>query len=286
MINVDPFFFLSTNFMCVLDSDGQFQAINPAFEQALGYSLAELQTRSLLAFVHPEDQMASQEAIQTLAAGGGTASFTYRCRCKALTAAGDKDTGDRWQWLTWSASAVSSPDAGPAQPSKQPSEQPSEQPSGQLLYCTAQNITARRTAEQAASNLKTVLQTQTQDHAQALSTERDRYTALLKAERAAHHRAELANSEAQVYADAVRNMSIGLYVWQLENPDDSRSLKMIATNPAATNFTGLSMESVLGKYIIEAFPALVDTDIPDIYAEVTRTKQSVDLGEIPYGDSQ
>lgn len=277
--------------MCVLDANGQFQAINPAFEQALGYSLAELQTRSLLAFIHPEDQMASQEAIQTLAAGGGTASFTHRCRCKALTAAaGDKDTGDRWQWLTWSASAVGSPNAGSAQPSRQPSGQPSEQPSGQLseqlLYCTAKDITARRTAEQAASSLETVLQTQTQDHAQALSTERDRYTALLKTERAAHSRAERASSKAQVYADAVRNMSIGLYIWQLENPEDSHSLKMIATNPAATDFTGLPMESVLGKYIIEAFPALIDTDIPDIYAEVARTKQPVNLGEIPYGDSQ
>ncbi len=81
-------------------------------------------------------------------------------------------------------------------------------------------------------------------------------------------------------------MQVGLQVWQLVDFDDPTSLTMIATNPAAAGFIGLSVEDVLGYRILDAFPSLAGTDIAETYAGVIKHQMMVDLGEIPYGDSR
>lgn len=98
---------------------------------------------------------------------------------------------------------------------------------------------------------------------------------------------EIANIEAQMYADALQNMQIGLYIWQLEEKDGGDGiLRLISTNSAASQFTGMAAEGLIGQTISEIFPALTETDIPNIYKEVARTGQGRDLGEITYGDDR
>ena len=73
------------------------------------------------------------------------------------------------------------------------------------------------------------------------------------------------------YVDIVSNMQVGLQVYQLEDPEDDRSLRMITTNPAAILFTGMAVEDVVGKRIDEIFPGLREVGIPQTYADVVRT---------------
>jgi PAS domain-containing protein len=104
----------------------------------------------------------------------------------------------------------------------------------------------------------------------------------LEASEAERVRAE----EIQLLADVVRNMQVGLHLYHLEDIDDDRTLRMVATNLAASQFTGVAMEDVLGKTLDENFPGLREKGIPQLYAEVVRSGKSVELEEVYYGDDR
>ncbi len=93
-------------------------------------------------------------------------------------------------------------------------------------------------------------------------------------------------NEPQLYADVVHNMQVGLHLYQLENLDDDRSLRMIVTNPAASLFTGVAMEEVLGKTLDENFPGLREKGIPQLYAEIVRSGRSQELEDVYYSDDR
>jgi len=108
---------------------------------------------------------------------------------------------------------------------------------------------------------------------------------------------EIAEIEAQMYADAIHNIQIGIYIWQLEDSSsdsssdddsssDSGTLRLISTNSAARRFTGVDAKGLIGQTISEIFPALAATDIPAIYKQVARTGEGRNLGEIAYGDDR
>jgi PAS domain S-box-containing protein len=79
-----------------------------------------------------------------------------------------------------------------------------------------------------------------------------------------------AEETAQLYAAIARHMPSGLYVYHLEDPEDDRSLRVIATNPAAEAITGLPEARVIGKTLDEAFPNLRAQGLPAAFAEVAR----------------
>jgi PAS domain S-box-containing protein len=84
----------------------------------------------------------------------------------------------------------------------------------------------------------------------------------------------------RLYDQIVENMQIGLYVYHLENIDDDSTLRAIASNPAATKFTGLEMADVLGMTIDEIFPHLRSKKIPQAFATVVRNQKAVELEDI------
>src|SRR5712691_1973603 len=95
-----------------------------------------------------------------------------------------------------------------------------------------------------------------------------------------------AEESSRIYAEIVRNMQIGLYVYHLEDINDDRTLRLVATNPAATQFTGVAVESVVGKTLDENFPGLRARGIPQTYAEVVRSGQAVEREAVSYGDDR
>ncbi|MGB3401105.1 MAG: diguanylate cyclase [Microcoleaceae cyanobacterium] len=103
--------------------------------------------------------------------------------------------------------------------------------------------------------------------------------------RSVNQQLEVKVQENKIYADIVKNMQVGLHVWQLEDPNDITTFRLKATNPAITQLTGYQEYEVIGKRISECFPHLLKTDIPEIYAEVIRSGQKQDLGEIEYMDN-
>jgi two-component system cell cycle sensor histidine kinase/response regulator CckA len=92
--------------------------------------------------------------------------------------------------------------------------------------------------------------------------------------------------ELAIYRDLVRHLSLGVYVYSLEDAGDPTSLRLVTTNPAASHFTHVPMQTIIGKTIGEAFPDLLTTDLPARYADVIRTGESIDVGDRPYTDDR
>ncbi|MGB3265124.1 MAG: PAS domain S-box protein, partial [Microcoleus sp.] len=89
----------------------------------------------------------------------------------------------------------------------------------------------------------------------------------------------------RLYDQIVENMQIGLYVYHLENTGDDSSLRAIASNPAATRFTGLEMADVLGMTIDEIFPHLRSKNIPQAFASVILGQKSLELEDVDCDES-
>lgn len=92
--------------------------------------------------------------------------------------------------------------------------------------------------------------------------------------------------ENQRYADIVNNMQVGLHVYRLEDPADSRSLRMIMANTASAELTGIPVEGVVGKTLDENFPYLRNEKIPQRYAEVARSGEGTQFEKITYEDER
>jgi len=89
------------------------------------------------------------------------------------------------------------------------------------------------------------------------------------------------------YVDIIDNMQLGLHIYHLEDPEDDRTLRLIASNSAADQLTGLANKDVLGKKINECFPELRRQGVLRRYAEVAQSGQAVEFEqEVYYGDDQ
>jgi PAS domain S-box-containing protein len=77
----DRWFGLSLDLMCVIKIDGFIERANHAYCQLLGWDQATLLTRPLLDFVHPDDQVATQEAIANQRSGQMAIRFKHRLMC-------------------------------------------------------------------------------------------------------------------------------------------------------------------------------------------------------------
>src|SRR5574341_807940 len=87
--------------------------------------------------------------------------------------------------------------------------------------------------------------------------------------------------------DAVfSEMNIGLLIYQMGNPDEASSLKLVYANRQASKYTGIDLSQQIGKTILEVFPSLVETDLPQIFIEVANTKQSHTIGAMEYRDEK
>lgn len=83
----------------------------------------------------------------------------------------------------------------------------------------------------------------------------------------------------RLYGEVLNNLQIGLIVWQLENIDDIKTYKLVAANTAATLCTGVALGDLVGKAMTECFPDLIETEVPQMYAEVVRSGKVKNLKE-------
>ncbi len=111
---LDRFFSMSLDLLCIADAGGRFLRLNPAWEKTLGYRMDELVARPFLELVHPEELLATREAMRELSAQGRIADFTNRYR--------SRDGG--YRHMMWSAAAA-----------------------GNLIYAAARDVTELIKAE-------------------------------------------------------------------------------------------------------------------------------------------
>jgi PAS domain S-box-containing protein len=66
---LDQFFALALDLLCISDLNGWMQRLNPSWEKTLGFSAAEICSKPWVEFVHPEDRHLVPEAYQRLNSG-------------------------------------------------------------------------------------------------------------------------------------------------------------------------------------------------------------------------
>ena len=105
---LDRFFNLALDLLCIADTDGYFRHLNKTWETTLGYSIDELEGKLFLDFVHPDDLQPTLDAIASLSDQVPVIGFTNRYRCK----------DGSYRWIEWRSA-----------------------PSGKQIYAAARDIT-------------------------------------------------------------------------------------------------------------------------------------------------
>ena len=112
---LDQFFNVNLDVLCIANTDGYFLHLNPAMERILGYTREELMAQGFSTFIHPDDLDKTREAVSTLASQQKVYSFENRYRCK----------DGSYRWLQWSSV-----------------------PAGKLIYAAARDVTEHKQAEE------------------------------------------------------------------------------------------------------------------------------------------
>ncbi|EKQ71266.1 PAS domain S-box [Leptolyngbyaceae cyanobacterium JSC-12] len=82
-LELERFFTISLDLLCIADTSGRFRRLSQAWLDVLGYSLQELEGQDFLDFVHPDDIDATLAAVSNLDEGQTVLKFTNRYRTKA-----------------------------------------------------------------------------------------------------------------------------------------------------------------------------------------------------------
>jgi diguanylate cyclase (GGDEF)-like protein/PAS domain S-box-containing protein len=113
----DRFFQLSLDLLAVIDSEGRFLRVNPAWSRTLGFTADELGERHFLDLVHPDDRAAVEAEYLRLLLGGEPL-LDFECRFP--------HRDGHWVWTLWNATGA--PDVG-------------------RVYAAGRDISARRETE-------------------------------------------------------------------------------------------------------------------------------------------
>lgn len=114
--DLERFFDLSLDLLCIAGFDGYFKRLNPSWERILGYSEAELLSQPYIEFVHPDDRAATIAEAEKITQEPHSIGFENRYRCQ----------DGSYRWLKWSATAV---------------------PEENLIYCIVRDISDCKQAE-------------------------------------------------------------------------------------------------------------------------------------------
>jgi two-component system, sensor histidine kinase and response regulator len=113
---LDRFFALSLDMLCIAGFDGYFKRVNPAWGRVLGYTEAELLSRPYVEFIHPDDRQATGKEVSKQSSGEEVLYFENRFLHKDGTL----------RWLLWTSTPF---------------------PELQVMYAAARDITERKAAE-------------------------------------------------------------------------------------------------------------------------------------------
>ena len=92
---LDTFFTMSLDMLCIAGVDGYFKRVNPAWERTFGFTAEELLSRPYIEFIHPDDREKTASEAAGLAEGRNVVSFQNRYACK----------DGSYRWLFWNAAA-------------------------------------------------------------------------------------------------------------------------------------------------------------------------------------
>jgi len=127
---LDRFFTLSLDMLCIAGADGYFKRISPAFTMTLGWSVEEILAQPFLELVHPDDHVTTlREVERQVVASEKVLQFENRYRHK----------DGSWRVLSWNSVP---------------------QPGG-VMYAVARDVTASKRQEEEVRQLNNQLLQQT-----------------------------------------------------------------------------------------------------------------------------
>ena len=88
-----------------------------------------------------------------------------------------------------------------------------------------------------------------------------------------------------LYPEILRELPVGVVLLLLEDPSDVKTFRIVDANRAAEQITGSAAQVLLGKTLAD-FPKLLETPIPAQCIAALRSGETVNLGEISYGDER
>jgi PAS domain S-box-containing protein len=112
---LDRFFSVALDLLCIADTDGYFRRLNQQWEVTLGYKLQDLEGKRFLDFVHPDDLESTLQELSVLADQQISLNFVNRYRCR----------DGSYRWIEWRSYPVDN-----------------------LVYAAARDITERKQTEE------------------------------------------------------------------------------------------------------------------------------------------
>jgi PAS domain S-box-containing protein len=113
---LERFFNLSIDMLCIAGFDGYFKKLSSAFTKILGYSKQELLSTPFMDFVHPDDQKVTKQVIKNITSGFDLHSFENRFMTK----------DGEYKWILWNAASFTK---------------------GDLMYAIGHDITQRKESQ-------------------------------------------------------------------------------------------------------------------------------------------
>jgi len=123
---LEEFFLVALDLLCIADMDGRFRRLNRSWETTLGYTIEDLEGKSFVDLIHPDDVESTLAAISTLEQQETVHAFVNRYRRKDGT----------YRYIEWYS-----------------------RPRGYLIYAAARDITEQRLVEQRLRKSETHLKT-------------------------------------------------------------------------------------------------------------------------------
>jgi PAS domain S-box-containing protein len=111
---LERFFTVALDLLCIADTEGNFLKVNKAWELILGYKSEDLEKRKFLEFVHPDDIQDTLDAMLRLTEQNPVLEFVNRYRCQ----------DGSYRFIEWKSF-----------------------PHGSLIYAAARDITERKHME-------------------------------------------------------------------------------------------------------------------------------------------
>lgn len=143
-----------------------------------------------------------------------------------------------------------------------------------------QDITQRKQTEAEIKRLNQELEERVERRTVQLETANRQKDELLRWERQA-------KAQIQLYQDIVQNISIGLLVWRLENPQDLESFCLLAANPAANQLMEKPLQHYLGQRLEQCFESAFphNSMLLEAHAQVLRTQKTQSIPKFTYSSS-
>lgn len=136
---LERFFALSIDMLCIAGFDGYFKLVNSAWETTLGFSVQEMLSRPFEEFLHPDDREATAATYAAqMAQGRDVIEFENRYLCK----------DGSYRWLRWNARTL---------------------PEREVIYAVAHDITERKRMDEELRSLNESLELRVRERTKSLS---------------------------------------------------------------------------------------------------------------------